>query len=256
MTNKLINWLLGKQEEAKENKPAQENNAVAGKQKLLDAICEFNKQFFGKTEFTDTVVLWVANSQPAGQSFVREKNFEVELRAALQNKQLTAVSKATFEFKTENPPAELALSAIADGVYIQLVAPQKAEKMSKEVFSKAKISISDGKGSLAQSECLLDAAVQQTFNIGRGTDFNNFVVIDGESELNSNVSRQHAKIVFIEDKGFYLQSRNTNNRTIINRNSERFADLKDLYTKIQLQDGDEIELGKSVCLKFEILKEK
>jgi hypothetical protein len=256
MTNKLINWLLGKQEEAKKDKPAQQDNVVVGKRKLLNVICGFSKQFFGKTEFTDTVVVWVANSQPAYQNFVRETNFETEVRAALQNKQLTAVSKAKFEFKTENPPAELALSAIADGVYIQLVAPQKAEKMLKEVFSKAKISISDGKGSLAQSEYLLDAAKHQTFNIGRGTDFNNFVVIDGESELNSNVSRQHAKIVFIADKGFFLQSRNTSNRTIINRNFERFADLKDLYTKIQLKDGDEIELGKSVCLKFEILKEK
>ena len=243
--SKFINFLL----------PENQDNVVEGKQKLLNAICEFCRQFFGKTDFSDTVVVWVANSQPAFQSFVREKNIETELCAALQNKQLFAVSKAKFEFKTKNPPVELGLKAITEGIYVQLVTPKKAEEQQKEVFTNAKISIADSKGSLAQSIYQINAAKQQTFNIGRGTDYNNFVVIDDDNELNSCVSRQHAKIVFVAEKGFLLQSRTTNNRTIINRNFERFADLKDLNTKVLLQDGDVIELGKSVCLKFEIVAE-
>jgi len=255
MSNKIINFLLGKQEEKPEKQPATQDNAVENKQKLLNAICEFFRPFFGTTEFTDTIVVWVANSQPVFQNFVREKTFETELRAELQNRQLIAINKAKFEFKTENSPVELNLQEIASGVYIQLVAPpQKEELPVKEVFTKAKISIANGKGSLAQNEYLLDAEQQTTFNIGRGTEYSNFVVIDGDNELNNRVSRQHSKIVFQANKGFFLQSRNTDNRTIINRKLERFADIKDLNTKILLQNDDEIELGKSVCLKFEIVE--
>jgi hypothetical protein len=258
MANKILNWLLDKQKETKEIKPVTENNAVAGKQKLLDTICEFCKPFFGTTEFTETVVVWVNNSQLVYQSFLRSTTFATELRTELQNRQLIAVSKAKFEFKTENPPAELDLPEIAKGVYIQLVAKQKVEKQQKEVFTKAKLSISAGKGSLTQNKYILDAKKQTEYNIGRGTDKNHIVIKDNDlenNEINSRVSRAHARIVFVVDKGFYLQSRNEQNRTIINRNNQRFADLKDLNTKVLLQDSDEIELGKSVCLKFKIVAE-
>jgi hypothetical protein len=259
MSNKILNWLLGRKEETKEIKPVTENNAVAGKQKLLDAICGFCRQFFGKTEFTDTIVVWVANSQPLYQSSVRETNFETELRAELQNKQLMAVSKAKIEFKTENPPTELALKEIIDGVCIQLVARQKEEKPQKEVFTKAKLSISAGKGLLAKNRYILDGEKQTEYNIGRGTDKNHIVIKDKDpenNEINSSVSRVHAKIVFVAGKGFYLQSRNLSNRTIINRNNQRFHKFTDLVTPQLLQDNDEIELGESVCLKFKIVAEK
>ena len=43
------------------------------------------------------------------------------------------------------------------------------------------------------------------------------------------------------------------NRTIIYRSENRVADLKDLNSMSNpLQDGDRIELGKKVLLKFEI----
>ena len=126
------------------------------------------------------------------------------------------------------------------------------------VFTKAKITISNGKGSLMQEEYILDAAKKTEYNIGRGEGNYNHIVIKendpGHYETNSRISRDHAKIVFVAEKGFFLQSRNETNRTIINRNEQRFADLKDLNAKSLLRNDDEIELGKSVCLRFQIFE--
>jgi hypothetical protein len=249
MFPKLTNWLL--------RKPVAHDNVVEAKKELRDAIVKyFDQKFFGQKTFTDTVVIWVSDSQQAKHSYVRDKEFETELRAELEDKELKAISKAKFVFRTAHPPQELEL--IAEGVYIQLIAT--GIKPPQEIYTRAKITVVKGKGSLMENEYILDAQKQTEYNIGRGVENNNHLVIKENdpvnSELNNCVSRQHAKIVFVAEKGFCLQSRNENNRTIINRNNQRADDLKELNRIAILQDGDEIELGKSVCLKFEVLKEK
>jgi len=241
MFKKIWNGLLGKPD-----------NAVEAQQELCDVIVEYlNEKFSGAEEtFTDTVVVWVSNSQQVKQSYVRNKKFENKLRLKLENYQLDAISKATIEFKTENPPQELDLPEIAEGigVYIQFV-PTKEEK----ICTKAKITIANRKGSLKKKEYILDThKIQTEYKIGR--DENNYIVItQDDKKLYESVSRTHAKIIFLVGRGFYLQSLNINNRTIINRNNQRVADLTDENTKVLLYDKDEIELGKSVCLKFNII---
>jgi hypothetical protein len=256
MFKKIWNWLLGKPETEKN---VAHSNVVDAKKEMNETIVKFfNQNFFGQKTFTDTVVIWVANSQPEKQSYVRDKEFETELCTELENRQLVAISKVQFLFKTENPPQELGLAEIAKGIYIQLLAVNTQPIESpKEVCDKAKITIVTAKGSLMKNSYILDAEKQTEYNIGRGVENNNHIVIKehdpANSEINSRVSRLHAKIVFIVGKGFCLQSRNEDNRTIINRNNLRITDLKDLNTKALLQTYDEIELGKSVCLLFEHL---
>jgi hypothetical protein len=255
--NKFMNWLLGKPAETAEKPDMVTDNIVDCQSNLINLIVEYFRFSFGREEpFTESFVIWVGNSNQQYQSLVREQKFKTLLCLELENRQLFAASKAKIDFKTENPPQKF--EKITTGVYIQfLVKNEKIVENPKDVCTKAKITVVKGKGSLMKTKYILDAEKQLEHNIGRGTGSNNHIVIKendlANSEINSQVSHQHAKIIFIVGKGFYLQSRNETNRTIINRNHQRFDDLTDLNKQVLLQNNDEIELGKSVCLKFEII---
>jgi hypothetical protein len=254
MLKKIWNDLIGKSETEKN---VIHDNPIDAKKELRDAIVAyFRNSFQTEKEITGTFVVWVSDSQARYQEYVRTDSFKNDLYAELDNRQLNAISKAKIEFKTENPPQEF--EKITTGVYIQFLAKnEKIVENPKDVCTKAKITAVKGKGSLMKIKYVLDAEKQLKYNIGRGTGSNNHIVIKENdltnSEINSRVSRQHAKIIFIVGKGFCLQSRNETNRTIINRNNRRFDDLTDLNKQVLLQDNDEIELGKSVCLRFEII---
>lgn len=254
MPNKIWSWLLGKEEP--EVKEKQSGNAVDAQKELINAITAYlKKHFFGQKNFTDTVVLWIDHSNPAYQSYVRGKEFEKQLRIELENKQLTAISKAPFLFKTESLPQNSNFPEIISGVYFQLICKENEKKTT--VITKAKISISNNKGSLVQNEYILDAEHKTEFCMGRGEEnFNHVVIKENDPfhyETNLGVSHIHAKIVFVAEKGFCLQSRNATQRIILNRNDQRFDDLTDMDRKILLQNNDEIELGKSVCLRFQMI---
>lgn len=231
---------------------------------LITLIVEYFNFSFGKEEsFTGTFVIWVGNSNPQYQSLVHEQNFEKNLRNELENRQLFAASNAKIDFKTENPPQdagylELKNDKISD-IYIQRI-EKEVEPEETNTITKARISILNNRGSLMQEEYILDATKQTEYNIGRGEgNYNNIIIRENDSEHTENgyVSSRHAKIIFIERQGFCLQSRNDNNRTIINRNNQRFAKITKTESKTPLKNNDEIELGypeKKVCLLFEIIE--
>jgi hypothetical protein len=251
---KLWDSLAGKPET---EKTVTTNNSVDAKKELRDAIVKyFLQHFLSQKNFTDTIVVWISDIRQEYQNYIRNDGIEFknDLCVELDNRQLYAISKASIEFKLENPPQEF--TKISEGVYIQLLAEK--EVIPQEIFTKARITVLKDKGSLMRIEYLLDASKQLEFNIGRGDGNNNHIIIKENdpvnSEINNRVSRQHAKIIFVTGKGFCLQSRNETNRTIINRNNRRFDDLTDLNKKTLLQSNDEIELGKSVCLRFEIVE--
>jgi len=256
MIKKLLNTLLGIERTKDLKKNAEPDNVVDARNKLFNAVVEyFKQQFFGQKEFTDIILIWVSNNQPAYQNFIRDKTFEKNLRLKLENSELEAISKANIEFKTENPPQELGLFEIIEGVYIQLVASKQ-----KEVPAKAKISIINNKGSLMKYEYTLDAAIQTEYNIGRGEgNYNHIVIKENDpmhNEINNCVSREHAKIVFVSGTGFCLELRNKITRTIINHNNQRIRKLETLGEKSLLQNNDVIELGdknKPLLLKFKIV---
>ncbi|MDR0815138.1 MAG: FHA domain-containing protein [Bacteroidales bacterium] len=255
MANKLTNWLLGKPTVTTKETVIHDNPVDAKKELRNAIVAYFRNSFQTEKEITGTFVVWVRDSQARYQDYVRTDSFKNDLYTELDNRQLNAISKVKIEFKTENPPQEF--EKITNGVYIQFLAKnKKIIENPKDVCTKAKITAVKGKGSLIKFEYVLDATVQTEFNIGRGEGGYNHIVIKENdlknSEINNRVSRQHAKIIFVVGKGFSLQSRNETNRTIINRNNRRFDDLTDLNKQVLLQDNDEIELGKSVCLKFEM----
>jgi len=268
MLNNLKHWILGtppeerteKPKVKKEKQPTNTDTVVDWQQNMIDLIVGYFNSLRGKEEFNESFVIWVSHNNPQCQSIVADEKFGKALQTELENRELTAASKASITFKTENPPQDAGFYELKNetisGIFIQRI--ENSVEIKPTVSELAKITVSKGKGSLMQNEYTLDASKKIAYNVGRGENFNNHIIIndsenDPKYEINCQVSREHAKIVFVPKKGFYLQSRNVTNRTIINRNNERFADLVDLDTKTLLQNNDEIELGKAVCLTFEII---
>lgn len=141
--------------------------------------------------------------------------------------------------------------------------------LEKNVVKRANISVFGGKGSLLQEQYELSSETlekerRKYYNIGRGeypdieggSYRQNHIAIDDNNnlEINKYVSRAHARIGYAENIGFYLQveyggSRLSGNRTRIFRGEDKI-EVENVEAKEPLQDGDLIELGKSVVLKF------
>ena len=141
--------------------------------------------------------------------------------------------------------------------------------LEKSVVKRANISVFGGKGSLLQEQYELSSETlekerRKYYNIGRGeypdieggSYRQNHIAIDDNNnlEINKYVSRAHARIGYAENIGFYLQveyggSRLSGNRTRIFRGEDKI-EVENVEAKEPLQDGDLIELGKSVVLKF------
>lgn len=248
-----------KTEKTKKTRPPAADNIVDVRQKTINLLVEFFNFSFGEESLSGNYVVWVSNKKPQLQSMVRKVDFMNSLQLELENGQLWAASKAEIIFKTENPPQDAGFKELKDdenkesGIFIQWI----EENEPTVVMPRAKLFISNNKGSLVKEEYLLDASKQTEYNIGSNREANkNHIEIDFYDEQNENnerVSLVHAKIVFVADRGFYLQSRNEKNRTIINRDNQRIADLTDLNSQVLLKNNDEIELAKSVCLRFEVI---
>lgn len=111
------------------------------------------------------------------------------------------------------------------------------------------------KGTLKESEYILDRTDQIQWNIGRGeqpadrygVDINNFIIIkddernDETRNINEHVSSYHAKILY-ENGGFYLQAEEGGmNHTRLKRG--KYESTLRTEIKMPLYDGDFIKLG-------------
>ena len=141
--------------------------------------------------------------------------------------------------------------------------------LEKNVVKRANISVFGGKGSLLQEQYELSSETlekerRKYYNIGRGeypdieggSYRQNHIAIDDNNnlEINKYVSRAHARIGYAENIGFYLQveyggSRLSGNRTRIFREEDKI-EVENVEVKEPLHDGDLIELGKAVVLRF------
>ena len=153
-------------------------------------------------------------------------------------------------------------------IYLQ----EQTNIIKESVVKKARITISGNRGSLLQeyyelSSEVLEKEHRKYYYIGLG-EFpkmdsgyrQNHIAIDDVNNLETNkfVSRAHARIGFSENIGFYLQvefggSRLAGKRTRIFRDEEKI-EVENIEAKEPLHNGDLIELGKAVLLKFEEIK--
>jgi hypothetical protein len=79
-----------------------------------------------------------------------------------------------------------------------------------------------------------------------------------ELKMNMHVSRAHASIICEPGKGFALKvlpggTPFKNNRTRILRTGREPVDANNTAIAYPLENGDQVELGKSVILSFEIV---
>jgi hypothetical protein len=247
---------------------AGEDNIIDVQANLLNAIAGYFKPYYGKREFKETIVIWVANEQQLLQAEVREKGFEEALRREFQNRQLEALVDAAILFETQTPPQNGAWTEVAKGIFIEI---RPLEVRTIQTATKAQISLVGGTGSLFKETVLLDSTEQRIYNIGRcetardnGIHINHIAIRDNDNEQASNnncVSRKHARIVFKEGAGFCLQALAGGCRplgggsTKVFRNGIEVSELRDISMLFPMRDGDLIELGKAVLLKFETKEE-
>ena len=252
-------------------KQTQKNSRVIGKNsidteyKLITAIEKLFDSIYkgGKKETQGKIfTLWLTDNFLF--EMVKGQNFQDELITKLDNGGYHTVWSAV---KLKTPPRKHVFTVVSDNVFLQI----EDQKAIKPAAKKARITIVEGKGSLLKEVYLLNSEDRKRYNIGVGTLPNikgngfreNHIAIDDNTtssqyENNKYVSRAHAYIIFSEKDGFCLQvetggSRVHGGRTRIFR-SEKTIEVDNVENYEPLQHNDIIELGKSVCLRFEEIK--
>ena len=239
--------------------PAGASNAVDIRLNTINAIVDalrnlhlLQGQQHIQLYVTDMNYLVVMN----GQDFIND------LRLALDNALLTALSQGTIQVFGREVPAGLTSTQLMDGKVTMCLASTAVQQAVNAV-----VSIYEGQGSLAAACYVLDATKKTRYHIGRGRRgsegfrINDIIIRDNEqnedlASLNAYVSSSHADIV-IEDGRFFVQAcpkgcqSTSNNATKVVRD-EQVKPLMDTNTLFPLQDGDLIELGRSVILQFKI----
>lgn len=181
-----------------------------------------------------------------------------------------------ISFCVGKPAEELRATRIGKNESEYLLVVENVET-SDIVSCKASISISGDAGSLLQKQYVLSSDEMKekmisVYNIGAGRFpkipigyRENHIAIDDNpqspyAEKNKYVSRMHAHIGFSDTFGFYLQvekdgTRLMGKRTRIFR-GEKIIECDNPQVKILLENGDLIELGKAVILKYVQLNDK
>ena len=202
------------------------------------------------------------------------KKFEDDLKRELANAFLDKIGSKSLQIVLK-PRSEIegCLSLIDNQVYYKWGKADSAqEESSKEIPYErvvAHISIIEGTGSLVKSIYTLDSDIKKLYHIGRGVAsrkggkyrVNDIVIKDREADeelakYNVYVSSAHADIVF-KNNTFFLKAAIGGCRALdgsptkIVRN-EKATELRDTNLLYPLEDGDMIELGKSVLLAFSL----
>lgn len=255
--------------------PKEEPKTLDDKESLLRNIVstlakriEFRNAMNGKK-----LVLWLDCDRLTFSAYDND-SYRQQMLSTLLNEKGFAFEQVSFTLG--KPAPELHATQIGDNdlEYLQVI---EEEKVPEPVSCKAVISVFGEAGSLVQDKYILSPEDMKEkmitcYNIGAGkfpkipTGYReNHIAIDDNPdspmvEKNKFVSRMHAHIGFSDKFGFYFQvekdgTRLLGKRTRIFRGEEKI-ECENPEAKIPLQDGDLIELGKAVVLKYKQLKEE
>lgn len=200
------------------------------------------------------------------------KRFEDDLKRELTNAFLEKIGSKSLQIVLKpKSETEGCLSLIDNQVYYKWGKPNVDDKPKEIPYERvvASVSIIEGTGSMMKPSYILDSDSKKVFHIGRGVAsrkggkyrVNDIVIKDKEAdhdllECNAHVSSTHADIVF-KNNMFYLKAAIGGCRAIggsptkIVRN-EKEIELRDTALLYPLEDGDMIELGKSVLLAYSL----
>lgn len=268
---KLISDLLGGDDNNNENGKVIEkpSNAIDMKENVKNGILGvLNSNFKGQTNDLSTKTLVVHVLDSLVYNSLNNTDFIEYLTLTVSDE--VGVSFAGIVVVNENAGEEITYTKVYDKVFIEI----KDNKI-KPIGKKAVITVINGRGSLVDGESVIDTSVvpnleRYNFNIGRGkhtelsdgTLRENCVAIDDdvnatEYQYNQKVSRSHAYIRYHQENGFYLYVETggcqlTGNRTRVYRGGNLVKDMNNIRLPFKLEDGDVIELGKSVNLLFKL----
>ena len=266
-----------KQENAGEQIPITEEkkpfpNSVETRGKIKKStLTLLNSLYLANPEICNTkhLIVWLDTDTITFNSYA-DFSQELENYWAVES----GYSFKKVELKHGKPEKEKVARKIDAGIgSIAIYLQEQEVSHEKSVVKRATISVFGGKGSLLQEQYELSSETlkkehRKFYCIGRGAfpDIEggsyrqNHIAIDDVNNLESNkyVSRTHARIGYSGNIGFYLQveyggSRLSGNRTRIFRGEEKI-EVENIEVKEPLYDGDLIELGKAVVLKFNELK--
>ena len=247
-----------------ENTAVHSTDSIERKHTLMRLVADvLANTYKGQTcHFEDKILtIWIQDS--LFFDLVNNDEFKEQLSSLLINELDGAF--ASINISSEVLPEGQCFSEIAPRIYLQV---EKKEVNTK----KAVISVVSDNGSLLQPEYVLDsemllASSLRGYNIGAGKQHmvegygfrENHIIIDDDVnspqyEKNRYVSRAHARIIYSVEEGFLLYverggTRMAGKRTRIIRGHDKI-ELDNVILPEPLQDGDIIELGKSVLLLF------
>lgn len=203
-------------------------------------------------------------------SIIGTSEFEHQLRTALDNADLTICGGGSIIMRHAVPSDDdKPVDVMASKVFVTTVS--KAADIQADTRVTARITVLEGTGTLEQPEYLLDSDLKKNYHIGRGKAVrrsdsfrrNDIVIVDNEPDeildaLNKHVSGSQADIVFC-NSFFGLRAMKSGCRSeggvatkILRENS--VTELTDSNRIHRLENGDMIELGKSVVLQFDVIE--
>lgn len=239
-------------------------DSIERKHKLMRLVADvLANTYKGQTcHFEDKILtIWIQDS--LFFDLVNNDEFKEQLSSLLIDELDCAFASIIISSKAL--PEGQCFPEIVPRIYLQV---EKKDVNTK----KAVISVVSDNGSLLQPEYVLDsemllASSLRGYNIGAGKQHliegygfrENHIIIDDDVnspqyEKNRYVSRAHARIIYSVEEGFLLYAerggtRMVGKRTRIIRGNDKI-ELDNVMLPEPLQDGDIIELGKSVLLLF------
>ena len=216
------------------------------------------------------LVIWLDCDQMTFMAYDTEA-YKQQVLSALSNER--GFGFELVSFCIGKPAEELHATRIGNNSHEQMQIKEPCVATEQTVACNATVSIFGNAGSLLQERYILSSEEMKqkmlpAYNIGAG-QFpvipngyrENHIAIDDNPNSpmcakNQYVSRMHAHIGFSDKYGFYLQvepdgTRLMGKRTRIFRGEEKI-ECDNPHVKVPMHNGDMIELGKAVVLRFEL----
>ena len=239
------------------------SNVVELRDSAKNAITGAIVRFTGKDDFLG-MKIWINDSS---FSEINSDSFKKDLRAVFDDMHFYSLGSGTLEVVYGIPGDGVVATEVQRGLlWIQLLDRTSVAPAS----TKARVSVVMGMGALEEEAYELDSGVKDRFRIGRGKicrkagsyRVNDIIISETHEDpeiakLNKHVSSSQADIV-VREGVFYLQAMPSGCRPLGGAPTKIIRDqqvdeLRDASSYLRLQDGDMIELGKSVLLLFEYL---
>ena len=249
-----------------------EESQIESKVEFLKTVTDLITKQLDDVESNDNnnLAIWLDTDEIVFRAYNTEQ-YRQQIQSALINE--CNFRFESVEFRLGKPSEDMRCARIGESgkAFMQIV---ENKPVQETILKRASISIFGNAGSLLKEQYILSTDEMKekaitVYNIGAGefpqvpTGYRqNHIAIDDNPdgpmiEKNKYVSRMHAHIGYSEQIGFYLQveldgTRLMGKRTRIFRGEQKI-ELDNPQIKVPLQNGDLIELGKAVLLRYEQL---